>query len=106
MVAVQKIDANVTGLRYQEETSIGVANTSNSWLVLEPNSYERIGYAESKNGIDWERLDDEAGIDISASGWDSEMIEYSFVFSHKETVYMLYNGNDHGKSGFGYAVLE
>jgi len=66
----------------------------------------RIGYAESKNGIDWERLDDEAGIDISASGWDSEMIEYSFVFSHKETVYMLYNGNDHGKSGFGYAVLE
>lgn len=66
----------------------------------------RIGYAESKNGIEWERLDDEAGIDISASGWDSKMIEYPFVFSHKEMVYMLYNGNDYGKSGFGYAVLE
>jgi len=66
----------------------------------------RIGYAESKNGIEWKRLDDEAGIDISASGWDSKMIEYPFVFSHKEMVYMLYNGNDYGKSGFGYAVLE
>lgn len=43
MAAVQKIDSNVTGLRYQEETSIGVANPSNPWLVLEPNTYEDFG---------------------------------------------------------------
>lgn len=43
MVAVQKIDSNVTGLRYQEETSIGVPNTANGWLPLEPNSYDSFG---------------------------------------------------------------
>jgi hypothetical protein len=43
MAAVQKVDSNVTGLRYQEETSIGVANTSNPWLALEPNSYDDFG---------------------------------------------------------------
>ena len=43
MVAVQKIDSNVTGLRYQEERSIGVAEPNNPWLVLEPNSYDDFG---------------------------------------------------------------
>lgn len=43
MVAVQKVDSNVTGLRYQEETSIGVANSANPWLPLEPNSYDSFG---------------------------------------------------------------
>ncbi len=43
MVAVQKIDSNLTGLRYQEETSIGVANPANPWIPLEPNSYDNFG---------------------------------------------------------------
>jgi len=34
------------------------------------------------------------------------MIEYPFVSSHQEKVYMLYNDNGFGKSGFGLAVLE
>lgn len=47
-----------------------------------------------------------AGIDVSDSGWDSEMIEYPFVFEHKQQVYMLYNGNGYGASGFGLAALR
>jgi hypothetical protein len=43
MVAVQKIDSNVTGLRYQEERSIGVVEPNNPWLALEPNSYDDFG---------------------------------------------------------------
>lgn len=66
----------------------------------------RIGYAESENGIHWERKDNEVGIDISKSGWDSEMIEYPFVFEHKGRKYMLYNGNNYGKTGLGYAILD
>ncbi|MDP0561669.1 MAG: hypothetical protein QS721_04790 [Candidatus Endonucleobacter sp. (ex Gigantidas childressi)] len=66
----------------------------------------RIRYAESDNGIDWIRKDDEVGIDVSTEGWDSEMICYPFVFDHKGKRYMLYNGNDYGKTGFGLAVLE
>ncbi len=69
------------------------------------NSY-RIGYAESSNGIDWTRLDEQAGIDVSEHGWDSEMIEYPFVYDHNKKRYMVYNGNTFGKSGFGYAVLK
>ena len=43
MVAIQKVDSNATGLRYQEETSIGVANSGNDWIPLEPNSYDSFG---------------------------------------------------------------
>ena len=65
----------------------------------------RIGYAHSADGITWDRKKD-SGIDVSSNGWDSEMICYPFVFDHKGKRYMLYNGNDYGKTGFGLAVLE
>jgi hypothetical protein len=63
----------------------------------------RIGYAESPDGFSWTRMDDQAGIDVSAEGWDSEMISYPFVFDHDGERYMLYNGNGYGKTGFGIA---
>ena len=66
----------------------------------------RIGYAESADGIRFRRQAPEAGIDVSASGWDSEMICYPFVFDLDGRRYMLYNGNAYGKTGFGLAVLE
>lgn len=71
-----------------------------------PGLKYRIGYAESKDGIKWIRKDEEAGIDVSESGWDSEMICYPFVFDHGGERYMLYNGNRYGKTGFGLAVLR
>lgn len=69
------------------------------------NSY-KIGYAESENGVDWERKDSISGIYTSEKGWDSEMIEYPHVFSFRNKLHMLYNGNGFGKSGFGYATWE
>ncbi len=63
----------------------------------------RIGYAESRDGISWKRMDDCAGVDVSAEGWDSEMIEYPHVVEYRNTKYMVYNGNKFGESGFGYA---
>lgn len=75
------------------------------WYSYRGVSY-RIGYAESEDGIDWTRKDDEAGIDVSESGWDSEMIEYPYLFENKGLHYMLYNGNSYGQSGIGLAVLE
>lgn len=65
----------------------------------------RIGYAESHDGINWTRKDEIVGIDISQTGWDSEMIAYPYVYEHKGEIFMLYNGNGFGRSGFGYAVL-
>jgi len=75
------------------------------WYSFRGRSY-RIGYAESVDGRQWQRLDHHVGIDVSATGWDSEMIEYPFVFDHAGQRYMLYNGNGYGKTGFGLAVLE
>ncbi|MGS2716911.1 hypothetical protein ACVBE9_01950 [Eionea flava] len=66
----------------------------------------RMGYASSKDGLTWDRNDTISGIDVSVSGWDSEMICYPSVFEHKGYKYMLYNGNNYGETGFGFAVLE
>lgn len=66
----------------------------------------RICYAESPDGVDWQRLDEKETIEVSESGWDSEMIEYPFVFDHDGDRYLLYCGNAFGKTGFGLAVLE
>lgn len=66
----------------------------------------RLGYAESNDGINWTRLDEAVGIERASNGWDSEMMEYPFVYEHKGVKYMLYNGNGFGETGFGYAVLN
>jgi hypothetical protein len=66
----------------------------------------RIRFATSEDGISWQRRDGEVGIDVSESGWDSQMICYPYVFDHAGQRYMLYNGNHYGKTGFGLAVLE
>jgi hypothetical protein len=65
----------------------------------------RIGYSTSDNGLEWTNHLDKAGITVSEKGWDSEMICYPFVFEHKGELYMLYNGNDYGRCGFGIAKL-
>ena len=66
----------------------------------------RLGYAESLDGVNWRRLDAELGIDVSESGWDSQMISYPSIIKYRRVTYLFYNGNDYGRAGFGYAVLE
>lgn len=66
----------------------------------------RIGYARSCDLVNWTRDDDQAGIDVSEHGWDSEMVAYPHVFELDGSVYMLYLGNQVGRYGFGLARLE
>jgi hypothetical protein len=113
------------GLIWQahETPSIVLANDDEfglgrPWVIKEEAGYRmwysvrsrsqpyRIGYATSPDGLIWTRLDHEAGIERSASGWDSEMICYPCVVDAGGQRYMFYNGNQHGASGFGCAVLE
>ncbi|MGH2939060.1 MAG: hypothetical protein ACRDPE_13180 [Solirubrobacterales bacterium] len=64
----------------------------------------RLGLARSADeGRSWERHDDEVGIDISPEGWDSEMVGYGSVVVGPEATYLFYNGNERGRTGFGYA---
>jgi hypothetical protein len=66
----------------------------------------RIGHAYSDDLISWTRDDSQMRIDISDNGWDSDMLCYPHVFKCDSQVYMLYNGNEFGRHGFGLAVLE
>lgn len=76
---------------------------SAAYRTTRENSY-RIGYAESADGIRWTRMDDLSKIDVSDEGWDSEMIEYPHVIKTGGRLYLFYNGNGFGRSGFGYAT--
>jgi hypothetical protein len=75
------------------------------WFCHRGNEY-RLGYAESCDGVNWERRDDLAGLDVSEHGWDSEMIAYPSLCEHRGRRYLFYNGNSYGHSGFGVAVAD
>lgn len=66
----------------------------------------RIGYAVSDDLVNWKRDDERAGIAVSESGWDSESVSYAHVFELDNNIYMLYQGNEIGRYGFGLAQLE
>jgi hypothetical protein len=70
----------------------------------DPNAAYRIGYAESGDGISWQRKDEEAGIDVSDTGWDSVMLAYPSGYAHGGALHMLYNGNGFRETGIGHAV--
>lgn len=66
----------------------------------------RLGYAFSYDLEKWTRDDAVGGMGLSPTGWDSEMMCYPHLFKVKNDIYMLYNGNEFGKHGFGLALLE
>jgi len=66
----------------------------------------RMGYARSTDLRTWERDDAAAGIDVSDSGWDSQMVAYPCVVETPAGVLMFYNGNGFGASGIGWAKLN
>lgn len=66
----------------------------------------RIGHAFSDDLRNWSRDDANAGIDVNQEGWDSEMLCYPHLFEMDGEVYLMYNGNEFGRLGFGLAKLE
>ena len=93
-------------------------NVARSWVVADAGALHmwfcyvrggtayRIGYAASKDYLTWQRNDAAAGISVSETGWDSEMVCYPNVVAHRGRLYMFYNGNRFGRDGFGVAVSE
>lgn len=73
------------------------------WFSRRSPDY-RIGYADSVDGLTWTRRDTLAGIEPSPGGWDGRATEYACVFDAGGERYMLYNGDDYGRQGFGLAV--
>lgn len=80
-------------------------DTYKMWFAHKGDNY-RLGYAESFDGKLWRRIDRCAGISVSPNTFDSEMVEYAAVFEHDGIKYMLYNGNNYGYDGAGWAVAR
>ena len=83
------------------------------WVIKEDSKYKMffsarqqerpfypIAYAESRDGHTWTRGEDP--IAVSETGWDSEMVCFPSICGD----FMFYNGNEHGKDGFGYATRK
>ncbi len=73
------------------------------WFAVRGDRY-RIEYAESADGLRWQRHRDARGLEPAGAGWDGEMVEYPAVFDWGSRRYMLYNGDGYGLTGVGLAV--
>ena len=111
------------GVNFPEKGHICIENTENEYRIGRPRVIKRDniyrmfytkgtlkkeylpGYAESVDGKHWTRKDHEIGISPSGDGWDSSQLCYPSIISCKNRTYMFYNGNDYGKTGFGFAEL-
>ncbi|HKA06315.1 MAG TPA: hypothetical protein VKD71_03600, partial [Gemmataceae bacterium] len=111
--------ASANGLTWPATGSVCIDLTGDEfgigrpWVIRDPDCHcmwysirahsrpYRIGYAESADGLHWERRDCDAGIETSASGWDSGMVCYAAVIDVNGRRLMFYNGNRHGATGFG-----
>ncbi len=70
-----------------------------------PERGYRLGHASSSDLVHWER-DAAPVLPSGASGeWDSNMQCYPHLFRMEDSVYLLYNGNEFGRFGFGLARL-
>jgi len=92
---------------FSRPTLMKIKNKYHMWYSYRSGdgTLYRIGHAENKNGKKFD-LNPNPNLNVSKKGWDSEMVCYPFVFEHKNEIYMLYNGNQHGKNGFGLAKLK
>ncbi len=66
----------------------------------------RIGHAWSDDLKSWTRDDENPALAGTPGEWDSDMQCYPHVFECDGSVYLLYNGNEFGRAGFGLALLE
>lgn len=65
----------------------------------------RLTYATSDDGYVWQRQND-LEINYSDSEFDSEMSAYPCIVELEGKTFLIYNGNEYGKHGLGYAQLE
>ncbi len=66
----------------------------------------RLGYAESSDGCNWNRLDDKLNLDVTSGSFDANAIMYAAPIRVDNKLYLFYNGNEFGRDGFAVALLE
>lgn len=66
----------------------------------------RLGYAHSSDLNTWTRDDLFGCAGLKPNEWDSQMQCYPHIFQCDQKIYLLYNGNEFGRYGFGLAELQ
>ena len=66
----------------------------------------RVGCAYSADLKTWTRDDALVPLEVPQGAWDSDMQCYPFAFECEKEHYLLYNGNEFGRHGFGVAILK
>jgi hypothetical protein len=78
-------------------------------MLLSARAHARPYIIESAVSLDegktWSRKGPVPGLEMSPTGWDSEMTAFGACIRTDRETYLFYNGNGHGASGFGVAVL-
>ncbi|WP_159947157.1 hypothetical protein [Rhizobium sp. 18065] len=69
-------------------------------------SQYRLGSARSVDGRNWIRDDKDFPFIGKAEAWEADAQTYASFFKLKGKNYMIYNGNDYGRTGIGLAILE
>jgi hypothetical protein len=75
------------------------------WYSIRERRGYHLGYAESTDGVRWQRLDEAVDLGPSLPGFDDEMTCYPAVMRSGDDLLMFYNGNGYGRAGIGVAVL-
>ena len=84
------------------------ARVKSTWFVTNASPVigdlqYRIGFSESDDFVNWTRMDDRSGLNVTPGDFDSNMICYPNLVQHKGDLFMFYNGNSFGKDGFALA---
>ncbi len=72
------------------------------WFSKRSGEYS-IGYAESFDGLEWIRKDNEFGLLPNGNGNQKLMSEYGIVLPERDRFWMLFNGDNYGYSGIEIA---
>jgi hypothetical protein len=72
----------------------------------EPERAYRLGYAESRDGVHFERRPERFEIAGPRGAWETLMNEYATLYEHAGARYLVYNGDGFGREGMGYAVCR
>ena len=71
-----------------------------------PKRGYQLGYAYSDDLKKWNRDDELGKVHTNEGEWDSDMMCYPHLFECDSKVFLLYNGNEFGKFGFGVVELD
>jgi len=66
----------------------------------------RIGHAVSPDGMAWDRIEGDHGLEPTGTGWNATTMAYPAIVVVNRRKIMFHNGDGFGKSGVGCAIWE